>query len=954
MEKKSIDFSYGLFSDRHIGPNDDQIKSMLHVLGFSKLSEFSDQVIPDDIKQKNKEEDSILSHPVSEKDILAQLRVLGAKNFEFKSWLGMGYSNSILPSVIQRCVFENPGWYTQYTPYQPEISQGRLESLLNFQTMVSDLTGLPIANASLLDEGTAAAEAMMICFAEAQRPSDRSFFISSFCHPQTIEVVKGRAKPFSIEIIVADHRSFDFSSPVFGALLQYPGTDGVIYDYSAFIKKAQEQKVLIILACDLLSLTVLRSPGDLDADIAIGNSQRFGVPLGFGGPHAAFLSTKDELKRRVPGRIVGVSKDNAGQKAIRLALQTREQHIRREKATSNICTAQALLANIASMFAVYHGPDGLRKIAERTHACAAVLKLAAEKCRIKVGQEPFFDTVLLNCSPYKSYEVLKRGWEKKVNLRAYSENEISVSFDETTTLADVAEVLKILIQKDEIPFKIEDLVSEINPLFGQHTRRSSYLKQEVFNSHHSETQMMRYIKRLEFKDLSLTQSMIPLGSCTMKLNAATELMPLSWSAFSQIHPFVPDFQSHGYREILLELATMLAKITGFDSVSLQPNSGAQGEYAGLLVIKKYLESIHQNQRNVCLIPSSAHGTNPATASLANFKVVIVACDEAGNIDLEDLQTKAQENQAHLAALMITYPSTHGVFEASIRKVCDIIHSFGGQVYMDGANLNAQIGLCKPGQYGPDVCHMNLHKTFSIPHGGGGPGAGPIAVKRHLASFLPGHCLSKELGGKDPIRAVSSAPYGSASILLISWSYLKMMGLDGLKKATQVAILNANYIAKRLEPHYKILYKGRNGWVAHECIVDVRAFKKSCGVEVHDIAKRLMDYGFHAPTISFPVAGTMMIEPTESESKDELDRFCDALLAIREEIKEIEDGKMSKVDNPLKNAPHTALACASEWSHPYSREKAMFPLPWVKEGKFWPSVGRIDEAFGDRNLVCTCS
>lgn len=946
-----------IFADRHIGPNSIETSAMLHSLGLSSLEELSKAAIPPGILLQEEEVDPSLGQALSEVELIQNLRRCAAKNKVAKSWIGMGYANSHTPTVIQRNILENPGWYTQYTPYQPEIAQGRLEALLNFQTVITELTGLPVANASLLDEGTAAAEAMMLSFVAAGRPENSSFFASSDCHPQTLDLIQGRAEHLGINVFIGDHKTVPVTKAMFGALLQYPSTRGTIPDYSNFIAKCHEVGALVTLACDLLSLTLIQSPGELGADIAVGSSQRFGIPLGYGGPHAAFFASREEHKRLVPGRIVGVSKDTHGKYALRLALQTREQHIRREKALSNICTAQALLANMAGMYAVYHGPKGLRAIAERVHRYTLALKKGAELCHFRVEAGTFFDTISIHTSPFKSQDVLRRGWERGINLRAYGESELSVTLDETSTEQDVLDILSVVSYSDHLPFSWDELCRDLPPSVseGSHGRKTDFLRQDVFHKYHSETEILRYMKRLESKDLSLAHSMIPLGSCTMKLNATTELLPLSWPEFSSLHPFAPLQQATGYQEILEDLERKIAYLTGFDAVSLQPNSGAQGEYAGLLVIRAYHREKGDAHRDVCLIPSSAHGTNPATAALANMKVVIVACDKNGNIDLEDLRSKAKEYQQKLAALMVTYPSTHGVFESAIQDICKIVHQNGGQVYMDGANLNAQIGLCRPGSYGPDVCHLNLHKTFSIPHGGGGPGAGPIAVKRHLAPFLPSHILNKTVGGEKGIHAVSSAPWGSSLILLISWSYMQMMGWEGMKKATQTAILNANYLAKRLEGAFEILYRGPNGFVAHECIIDVRPLKKTCGVEVQDIAKRLMDYGFHAPTVSFPVAGTLMIEPTESEGKEEIDRFCDAMLSIREEIREIEKGAADKNQNLLKNAPHTIeVLLSSHWDKPYSRERAAYPLSWVKQRKFWPSVSRIDEAYGDRNFICSCS
>ena len=917
----------------------------------------------------------------------------------------MGYHNCITPPVIQRNILENPGWYTAYTPYQPEIAQGRLEALLNFQTLIIDLTGLEIANASLLDEATAAAEAMTMSYGLCKSKA-KAFFVSQDCHPQTVEVMQTRARPLGIDVIVGDHQTFAFDQPVFGVLLQYPASDGTIYDYRAFVEQAHENGALVTVAADPLSLTLLTPPGEFGVDIAVGSTQRFGIPLGYGGPHAAYFATKEEYKRQVPGRIVGVSKDVHGKPALRLALQTREQHIRRDKATSNICTAQVLLAVMASMYAVYHGAAGLKAIAQNIHLLTVTLAEGLKRLGYVIGSEQFFDTVRVELSTHPLEEILAAAQARKINLRTLDATTVGISLDETTTVEDLQDLWQIF-SPHSLPFTVEELVNAVKadfetqyPSKGDPTgrpyetqnsklktqnslvRTSSYLTHPVFNRYHSETELLRYIQRLQAKDLSLATSMIPLGSCTMKLNATAEMMPVTWPEFGQIHPFAPLSQTRGYQVLFQQLEEWLAEITGFAGVSLQPNAGSQGEYTGLLVIRQYHEQRGEGHRNICLIPQSAHGTNPASAVMCGMKVVAIACDAMGNIDLNDLRAKAEKHHDELAALMVTYPSTHGVFEEQIKDICAVVHNHGGQVYMDGANMNAQVGLCRPGDIGADVCHLNLHKTFCIPHGGGGPGMGPIGVMSHLVPFLPSlnnfgfAILDFGLGnaGKEPespetnkqlnnpkskiqnpksIGAVAAAPWGSASILTISWMYIAMMGASGLTEATKVAILNANYIARRLDPYYPILYKGKAGLVAHECILDLRSLKKA-GVEVDDIAKRLMDYGFHAPTVSWPVAGTMMVEPTESESKAELDRFCDAMIAIRREIAEIESGKMDAQDNVLKNAPHTVESLlATEWHHPYEREQAAYPAPWTREHKFWPAVGRIDNAFGDRNFVCSC-
>jgi glycine dehydrogenase len=938
------------FVNRHNGPSSDEIEQMLQEVGFSSLDSLIESTIPSRIRRDTPLN---LPQPLSETAALTYLKQIASQNQLFRSFIGMGYHDCITPPVIQRNILENPGWYTAYTPYQAEIAQGRLEALLNFQTMIVDLTGLEIANASLLDEATAAAEAMTLSYGFCKTKAT-AYFVSEDCHPQTLEVVQTRARPLGIEVIVGNPRQFTFDRPVFGVLLQYPATDGAVYDYREFVEQAHTAGAVVTVAADILSLALLTPPGEFGADIAVGSTQRFGVPLGYGGPHAAYFATRDEYKRQIPGRIVGVSKDVNGDRALRLALQTREQHIRREKATSNICTAQVLLAVIASMYAVYHGPGGIKRIAETVHHLTVILAAGLTRLGYHLGSEPFFDTLRVELGTKSQSELLAAAANHQINLRVLDETTLGISLDETTTLEDLQNLWQIFASGEPLPFTVEQLATEVNSRFDSTlARTSSYLTHPVFNRYHSETELLRYLHRLESKDLSLTTSMIPLGSCTMKLNATAEMIPVTWPEFGKIHPFAPTAQTQGYQLLFQQLEAGLAEITGFAGISLQPNAGSQGEYAGLLVIRQYHEHRGESHRNVCLIPTSAHGTNPASAVMCGMKVVPIACDENGNINVEDLKAKAQKHSENLAALMVTYPSTHGVFEVGIKDLCQIIHDCGGQVYMDGANMNAQVGLCRPGDFGADVCHLNLHKTFCIPHGGGGPGMGPIGVMPHLVPFLPGHSVVK-VGGDEAIGAVSAAPWGSASILPISWMYMAMMGASGLKAATQVAILNANYIAKRLDPFYPVLYKGKTGLVAHECILDLRSLKKSAGIEVEDIAKRLMDYGFHAPTVSWPVAGTMMVEPTESESKEELDRFCEAMMAIREEIREIEMGTMDRENNPLKNAPHPAMvAIATEWNHPYSREQAVFPAHWTREHKFWPSVGRIDNAYGDRNLVCAC-
>ncbi|MEL7315999.1 MAG: aminomethyl-transferring glycine dehydrogenase [Cyanobacteria bacterium J06559_3] len=932
------------FVVRHIGPRQSDIQDMLTVLGYDSVASLMAATVPAGIRFQTA---LAIGAGLDEQAALSVLRQIANKNQVWRSYLGLGYANTHTPPVIQRNILENPGWYTQYTPYQPEIAQGRLEALLNYQTMVTDLTGLEIANASLLDEGTAAAEAMTLSFNVRKQKAVKTFWVSEACHPQTIAVVQTRAQPLGIEVIVGDHRTFDWETPVFGALLSYPATDGTVYNYSEFASKAHEHKTLLTVVADLLSLTLLQPPGEWGADIVVGNTQRFGVPLGYGGPHAAYFATRNQYARKLPGRLVGISKDSYDRAALRLALQTREQHIRRDAATSNICTAQVLLAVIAGMYATYHGPEGLRAIATRIHRQATILATALTQAGFEVGNEAYFDTVRVEVGD-RQPNILVRAAAKHINLRILDRTTLVVALDETTTARDLQDLVEVFGGKAEVP-QIQMTPLNNHPL----SRTTPYLQHPVFNTYHSETEMLRYMHRLQAKDLSLTAAMIPLGSCTMKLNATAEMVPITWPEFGQLHPFVPVEQAQGYQKLFADIETWLADITGFAGVSLQPNAGAQGEYTGLLVIREYHRQRGDTHRTVCLIPESAHGTNPASAVMAGMKVVGIKCDEDGNIDIADLQTKAAKHADNLAALMVTYPSTHGVFEEGIREVCDIVHSYGGQVYMDGANMNAQVGLCRPADFGADVCHLNLHKTFCIPHGGGGPGVGPIGVQAHLKPFLPSHSLVSEVGGEQGIGAVTSAPWGSASILPISWMYMAMMGAAGLKQATEIAILNANYIAKRLEGHYDILYTGKQGLVAHECIVDLRPFRKSAGVTVEDVAKRLIDYGFHPPTMSWPVAGTLMIEPTESESKAELDRFCEAMIAIREEIEAIATNQIDPENNPLKQAPHTAEDLVSDWDRPYDRRQAVFPTRWTQENKFWPAVNRIDQAYGDRNLMCSC-
>jgi glycine dehydrogenase len=928
---------FNSFVKRHIGSNDAHIQAMLSELGLTSLDELSISVVPENILTKTS---SNFLPKKSEPETINRLQEFARMNSVFRSYIGMGYYGTIVPAVIKRNILENPGWYTSYTPYQAEISQGRLEALLNFQTMVSDLTGLPLANSSLLDEGTAAAEAMLMFFNTTRDSNKKTFLVSSKSHPQTIDILKTRSEPLGIKLKISDPNRFEFDESVFGVLIQYPDTEGFIQDYSDLCDSAHENQSYVCVATDLLALTLLKSPGEMGADVAVGNAQRFGVPMGYGGPHAAFFSTTEEFKRKIPGRIIGVSQDAQGNPAFRMALQTREQHIRREKATSNICTAQVLLAIMSGMYAVYHGPEGLKKIAERVNYLSAKLAKSLEKAGYEVVHEYFFDTIRFKAD----------GWNDKaknleLNLRDHGDGTVGVSLDETTTEYHLDELLSV--------FKAPKIDETGNTIPSDLDRKSSYLDHLVFHSYHSETEMLRYLHRLETKDLSLNTSMIPLGSCTMKLNATTEMEAITWNEFSNIHPFAPNNQTDGYHKLIGELGNWLTETTGFDEISMQPNSGAQGEYTGLMVIRAFHKENGNDHRNICLIPASAHGTNPASAVIAGLKVVIVECDKHGNISKDDLAEKAKIHSKNLAAIMVTYPSTHGVFEHSIKEICQIVHDYGGQVYLDGANLNAMLGLCKPGVFGGDVMHINLHKTFCIPHGGGGPGMGPIVCKDHLATFLPGHSQIKT-GGEKAIHAVSSAPFGSSSILPISWSYIAMMGGDGLRKATQVAILNANYMAKKLENHFLILYRGIGGYNAHEFIIDLRKLKNQSGISDEDVAKRLMDYGFHAPTMSFPVPGTLMVEPTESESKREMDRFCNAMISIRQEIQDVIDGTMDANDNPLKNAPHTAsVVTVDEWKHSYSRQIAAYPAPWLKEHKYWPTVGRIDNAFGDRNLICTC-
>ncbi len=940
----------GSFIQRHVGPTPEEVAAMLATVGFPTLDALIDATIPESIRFRRA---LALPPAESEYDAITRLKGIAAQNEVFTSYLGQGYYNTIVPAVIQRTVLENPGWYTAYTPYQAEIAQGRLEALLNFQTMVIDLTGLPIANASLLDEATSAAEAMALSHAAVS--GDRTkFFVSADCHPQTIAVVQTRAESRGWTVVVGDVASAGLTTDFFGALIQYPTTDGAVVDYSPFCERAHAVGALVTAATDLMALTLLTPPGEWGADIAVGSAQRFGVPMGYGGPHAAFFATRDEFKRLLPGRIIGVSRDSHGAPALRMALQTREQHIRREKATSNVCTAQVLLAVMASMYGVYHGPAGVTKIARRIQRLTGIFVAGLDKLGLQVLHDHYFDTVRVEVGVHGMQDIMAAALTHRVNLRRLSEGSIGVSCDETTSLADVSTLLTIFNGGDAHGLDLEAIAAEVHPRYDERFARTSpFMTHPVFNTHHSETAMLRYIKQLEAKDLSLCHSMIALGSCTMKLNAATEMYPVTWAEFGSLHPFAPREQAAGYAQMFTELEAALADVTGFAAISLQPNAGSQGEYAGLLTIRRYHQARGDGHRTVCLIPASAHGTNPASAAMCGMTIVPVKTAPNGNIDVADLKAKATEHGANLAALMVTYPSTHGVFEADIADICAEIHAHGGQVYMDGANMNAMVGVCRPGDIGADVCHLNLHKTFCIPHGGGGPGMGPIGVAAHLVPHLPGHTPAG-LGTEQSAGAVSAAPFGSASILPISYLYIRMMGAEGLAYATKIAILNANYVAKRLADAYPVLYQGPNGTVAHECIVDPRPLKASAGIEVEDITKRLMDYGFHAPTVSFPVAGTLMIEPTESENKGELDRFCDAMLAIRAEVAQVERGELPRDDNPLKHAPHTASAVISDaWTHAYPREQAAFPTPEVRAAKFWPTVGRIESAFGDRNLVCSC-
>ncbi|WP_179415618.1 aminomethyl-transferring glycine dehydrogenase [Mucilaginibacter sp. E4BP6] len=948
--KLNIDYQEK-FQSRHIAPNQADTAKMLKTIGVSSLNELIDQTVPAGIRLKNP-----LNLPAakSEFDYLNTLKQTASKNKVFKSYIGQGYYDVIVPGVIQRNILENPGWYTQYTPYQAEIAQGRLQALLNYQTMICDLTGMEIANASLLDEGTAAAEAMFMQYSLRKNQQANVFFVSQELFPQTIDILKTRSEPYGIELQIGDHNTVELTEKMFGAIVQYPAGEGEVYDYKDYAAKAHEKGIKLTVVADLMSLVLLTPPGEWGADIVVGNSQRFGVPMGFGGPHAAFFATKEEYKRSLPGRIIGVTIDSAGDYALRMALQTREQHIRRDKATSNICTAQALLAIMAGMYAVYHGPQGLKLIAERIHGLTVLLADSLEELGYEQFNKSFFDTVKFDLGELAG-PLHGEAVNNEMNLH-YKGSVVTISLDETTSVEDVKTIVRFFAKvkgKTLNDVNIDELKGNIQTVIPAELQRTStYLTHKLFNSHHSEHEMLRYIKSLEARDLSLCHSMIALGSCTMKLNATTEMVPVTWAEFSKMHPFAPADQTGGYMQLFDELNKWLSEITGFAAMSLQPNSGAQGEYAGLMVIRAYHEDRGDRHRNIALIPSSAHGTNPASGAMAGMKIVVVKCDDNGNIDVADLKAKAEQHKNDLSCLMVTYPSTHGVFEESIIEICEIIHQNGGQVYMDGANMNAQVGLTSPANIGADVCHLNLHKTFCIPHGGGGPGMGPIGVAKHLVPFLPGHAVVDIDKGKS-IHAVSSAPWGSASILIISHAYIAMMGGDGLTNATRYAILNANYIKARLHHHYPVLYTGAHGRCAHEMILDCRAFK-NFGIEVTDIAKRLMDYGFHAPTVSFPVAGTVMVEPTESEPKHELDRFCDAMIAIRHEIDDVEKGLSDKVNNPLKNSPHTAaVITANEWEHPYTRQKAAFPLPYVVEYKFWPSVGRVNDTYGDRTLICSC-
>jgi glycine dehydrogenase len=962
-----LDFADG-FIRRHLGPSPAQTAEMLASLGFASLAELSDATVPNDIQLDAPLD---IPNPRGEREFLTSLKTIASKNKVYRNCIGMGYTHTVTPPVILRNVLENPGWYTQYTPYQAEIAQGRLEALLNFQTMIADLTGLPLAGASLLDEATAAAEAMGMCVSIANHKKN-GFFASDQCHPQTLALLQTRAAGLGVDLVVGSIDEIDFQhgdGGLCGVLVQYPATDGQIHDYEALAERASQAGCLTVAAADPLALTLIKSPGSWGADICVGSAQRFGVPMGLGGPHAGFISTHEKYARKLPGRVIGVSKDSAGNRALRMAIQTREQHIRRDKATSNICTAQALLAIISSFYAIYHGPDGLKQIAERTASYTGALARGLQRLGHTVlGDAPVFDTIRIRLGKgrtHASRQVADAARERGINLREYDDGTLGVTLDETADRPLVADLLAAFNFGHYTGFDIDELLEEHQSAggmdLGSFTRTDCYLTAPVFHAHHSETKLLRYIFQLMGRDLSLAHSMIPLGSCTMKLNATSEMIPVTWPEFAELHPFAPDVQWRGYTYMFRELERWLCEVTGFSAVSLQPNAGAQGEYAGLLVIRAYHEHMAAkagttNVRNVCLIPTSAHGTNPASAVMAGMKVVPIKCDDRGDIDLADLTSKAEKHADELSALMITYPSTHGVFESTIQQVCQVVHDHGGQVYMDGANMNAQVGLTSPGKCGADVCHLNLHKTFCIPHGGGGPGMGPIAVAEQLAPFLPTHPVQRpDTAGEYAIGPVSAAPYGSPSILLISYVYIAMMGERGLKLATQVAILNANYMAWRLKDHFDVLYTDTNGRVAHEFIIDCRGFEKTAGIKVEDITKRLMDYGFHGPTMSWPVPGTLMIEPTESESKDELDRFCDAMISIRGEIDAVADGSMDREDNPLKNSPHTVHEVGrDDWQHPYSRQQAAWPVAWLRESKFWPTVGRIDNAYGDRNLVCSCA
>ena len=935
--KKDVNYYQHQFVDRHVGPNQEELSQMLHTIGVGSIEELIDLSIPKSIQSKEKLN---VGNGISEKELIEKLKSIAEKNTIMKTYIGMGYYNCITPPVIQRNILENPGWYTQYTPYQAEISQGRLEALINFQTMVCDLTALPIANASLLDEATAAAEAMTMTY---RMSKDRNIFlVSKHCHPQTIDVLKTRSEPLGITIQLCDDDDFIFNQNVFGSILQYPDTNGSVNNFQKLTNAAHKESAYVIIATDLMSLALLKPPGELGADVALGSSQRFGVPMGYGGPHAAFFAVKENFKRFLPGRLIGVSVDSEGNQAYRMSLQTREQHIRREKATSNICTAQVLLAIMSGMYAVYHGPKRIKEIARTIHLHTCDLATSLSKAGYEILNDAFFDTIRF-LGPDKTKEKLLK---HNINIREFSDGSLGISIDETVMKKDISHLLSILNVSHEL--------NNISTLPSDLRRETSFLSHPVFNSYHSETEMLRYIHRLETKDLSLNTSMIPLGSCTMKLNATTEMIGVTWPEFASIHPFVPVNQAKGYKHLFDDLSNWLGDITGLPGVSLQPNSGAQGEYAGLMVIRAFHLSQGDSNRNVCLIPESAHGTNPASAIMCGMEVIVVKCDSKGNIDIEDLKNKAQKHQNNLAALMITYPSTHGVFESTVQKICKIIHDHKGQVYMDGANLNAMVGVSRVSDIGVDVCHINLHKTFAIPHGGGGPGMGPICAAKHLTSFLPTHNVIPCNTSSNAISAVSATPWGSAGVLPISWSYMALLGNEGMKKSTSIAILNANYMAKLLEDHFPILYRGENGFNAHEFIIDLRPIRKESGITDEDIAKRLMDYGFHAPTMSWPVPGTLMIEPTESESKNELDRFCSAMISIKKEINDVIEGKSDAKNNMLKNSPHTMETITKEtWDHPYTREDAVFPAPWLREYKYWPTVGRIENAIGDRNLICTC-